>query len=525
LENVVELKNIGKVFQDNGVRALNDVSLELRRGEILALAGENGAGKSTLMRILDGLTMPTEGEIFVRGRRTALGSPLEAQRAGIGMVHQHFMLFPRFTVAENVVMGMEPRRAGIFYDTARAEKNVRQVIDRHGFSVGAGELVGSLTVGEMQQVEILKLLYRDVDIFILDEPTAVLTDREISGIFATFRALAAKGKSIILITHKLDEIKRVSSRVAVMRNGCLVGVRDTEDVSPGEISALMVGRDIDLDSRAPPSKYRSGMPDDILPPPTLEFQNVTVTRRSQARPKLRAVNFAVRPGEILGFAAVGGNGLGTLEAVLGGFIPISSGKILHNGVDITRLATRSLRKNGLAYVPADRLAFGSAGEATIAENMIIGKLLQTRRRHFLRGPFLDKKAIADYAGRNIERYSISGGANLPIGKLSGGNIQKVILAREIDLYRDYIVFSEPTWGLDVASSLYVHTQMTGLRDRGAAVLLLSSNLDEILAWSDRILVFYRGGIAACIPPSRLAPGALDEPANLKEEIGGYMLGG
>jgi simple sugar transport system ATP-binding protein len=425
------------------------------------------------------------------------------------------MLFPEYTVAQNVVMGIEPRKWGIFYDTKKANARVAGLIEGRHFSVRADTPVQALTVGQMQQVEILKLLYRDVDIFILDEPTAVLTDQEITSIFRTFRALADSGKSLILITHKLNEIKGISDRVAIMRKGELVGVHDTKDIDEFEISRLMVGKGVELRSdrshKSPAEKQ-----------PVITFEDVIVLRHKQKRPVLNHISFTAHAGEILGFAGVGGNGLGTLEAILGGFLHPTSGRILHHDEDISRLKIQDLRRRGLAYVPGDRLSVGSAPEAKVSENMIINRLTQ-----FSRHGFLDRRSIDTFTAQLIKQYDIAGNPEEHIRTLSGGNIQKMILAREIDQYRDYIVFSEPTWGLDISAGRYIYEQIALLRDRGAAVLLISSNLDEILANADRIFVFYRGTIAAEIPnPVNADSGGAGEnrKAHLKEEIGAYMLG-
>ncbi|MDR2741940.1 MAG: ABC transporter ATP-binding protein [Treponema sp.] len=525
---VVELRNISKFYggrtgghcPDVVYWANRKVSLDLYKGEILCLAGENGAGKSTLMKILYGLIPPTEGEILVRGRKVSIHSPVQANKLGIGMVHQHFMLFPEFTVAQNVTMGIEPVRFGVFYDTSAAERRVRELIERHHFSVKPGTPVEELTVGEMQQVEILKMLYRNADILILDEPTAVLTNREITALFRTFKALSESGKSLILITHRLNEIKLISDRVAILRKGEMAAVRKTASLDEFEMSRLMVGTEVNLWSDTKRQK------DCAEGEPVIAFENVTVERRGQKQPLLDNVSFAVRAGEILAFAGVGGNGLGMLEAVLGGFLPVTAGRILLCGEDVSRFRTRELRKRGLAYVPADRLGVGSAGEAMVWENMIVN-----RRREFFRWGkgswsrgrvprFLpDRKKMLRYANHLIERFGVMGDANQRLGVLSGGNIQKVILAREIDQYRDYIVFSEPAWGLDVAASRYVYEQITELRGKGAAVILISSNLDEILSLADRVIVFYRG--AATVELHLEGNG---RNTGIKEEIGAYMTG-
>jgi simple sugar transport system ATP-binding protein len=532
----VELRGISKLYSvknsprcpDQSYWANRKVSLDLRRGEILCLAGENGAGKTTLMNILYGLTSPTEGEILVKGRKVNIRSPLQANKLGIGMVHQHFMLFPEFTVAQNVTMGTEPVRFGVFYDTAAAEQRVREVIEKHRFSVKPETPVEELTVGEMQQVEILKMLYRNADILILDEPTAVLTDRETAALFRTLKALAESGKSLILITHKLNEIKRISGRVAILRRGELAAVRETGGIDEFEMSRLMVGTAVNLwtDNRRLENRAAGK--------PVIAFENVTVERRGQKQPLLDNISFTAHAGEILAFAGVGGNGLGVLEAVLGGFLPVTAGRVLLRGEDVSLLRTRELRKRGLAYVPADRLGAGSAGEALVWENMILD-----RRREFFHwfrrfrlqnsprpcGPrprfFPDRKEMLRYTNDLIQRFGIMGDAAQSLDTLSGGNIQKVILAREIDQYRDYIIFSEPAWGLDAAASSFVYGQIAELREKGAAVILISSNLDELLSLAGRIIVLYRGAAAAELRLEGIKNAGI---AGIKKEIGAYMTG-
>jgi simple sugar transport system ATP-binding protein len=356
----------------------------------------------------------------------------------------------------------------------------------------------------MQQVEILKLLYRNVEIIILDEPTAVLIEQEIVSFFKTLKTLAATGTSIVLITHKLGEIKQISDRVAVMRRGELVGIRNTNDIDEYDISRMMIGSDF-TETFRPKADKAEGKP-------VLSFDHVTVKRRGQKRLLLDDISFTVNAGEILGFAGVGGNGRGVLEAVLGGFLPIASGKIYHRERDISRFDASRLRREGLAYVPADRLRVGSAPTATVNENIILN-----RRDEFSPGGLLDFKAIRSFSADLIRRYDIAGEGGQNAVTLSGGNIQKMILAREIDQFRDYIVFSEPTWGLDIAAGAYVYGEIAKLRNRGAGIILISTNLDEILSIADRIIVFYRGTIAAEFDNSNTIQ-------NIKEEIGAYMMG-
>lgn len=504
MEHAVEMRNIVKIYPESGLRANDGVDLTLNKGEILCLAGENGAGKTTLMKVLYGLERPDSGTIAVMGKTETISSPLEANQLGIGMVHQHFMLIDEFTVAQNVTMGREPRKHRFSYDLKKAEEEVASVIKKHHFSIDAKKQVGRLTVGQKQQVEIIKMLYRDVDILILDEPTAVLTEQEIDSLFITLRKLADGGTSLILITHKLHEIKAISDRVAIMRQGAMIGDFATDSVDEREISRLMMGESVSLAvDKVPYGKAQE---------PIVSFRHVSVVRKNQDRPLLNDVSFTAHSGEILGFAGVGGNGLGVLEAVLGGFLPVSKGSVIHNGDDISEMDSHALRKGGLAYVPADRLQVGSALPATVAENLIV-----TSRERYSSYGIMQHKKIEQQVGKLMQTYGVKGQARMPIGTLSGGNIQKVILAREIEQYRDYIVFSEPTWGLDIASSKFVYERMMQLRNDGAAVLLISSNLDEILALSDRIIVLYRGTVVAVLSG--------DESDHVtKEEMGAYMLG-
>ncbi|MDD3366841.1 MAG: ABC transporter ATP-binding protein [Sphaerochaetaceae bacterium] len=502
--HAVEMRGIVKIYRETGLRANDGVDLTLEKGEILCLAGENGAGKTTLMKVLYGLEHPDAGSISIMGKEAVIDSPLVANRLGIGMVHQHFMLIDDFTVAQNVTLGKEPLRYGVAFDLKKAEQEVSKLIKEHHFSIEASKKVGSLTIGQKQQVEIIKMLYRDVDILILDEPTAVLTEQEIDALFLTLRALVARGTSLILITHKLHEIKRISDRVTVMRQGKMVGEFATEVVDEKEISRAMMGRSVSLQiERVPYSEKKE---------PILQFDKVSLVRKNQERPLLNAISFTAYSGEILGFAGVGGNGLGELESVLSGFLPITSGGIFHKGVNTTKLDTHALRQRGLAYVPADRLHTGSALEADVAKNMIVDA-----RNQFSQHGVLQHKRIVQHTTTLMQTYGVQGTPDMPIGTLSGGNIQKVILAREIEQYRDYIVFSEPTWGLDVSSSRFVYERIAQLRGAGAAVILISSNLDEILAASDRVIVFYRGSIVAVLTRDEIRQVS-------KEEMGAYMLG-
>jgi simple sugar transport system ATP-binding protein len=503
----VQLLGIVKQYPGSKKKANNDISFSLKKGEILCVAGENGAGKTTLMKILCGLETPDAGEIFINGKKEEIKSALAANRLGIGMVHQHFMLFPEYTVAENIVMGIEPCKWGIFYDAKKADEQAGNIIDEHNFPINSGDKVRDLTLGQMQQVEICRVLHRNAQIIILDEPTSILTEQETNSLFVTLRELVKGGRSVILITHKLQEIKKVCDRVAILRKGELIAIRDNEQIDEYEIARMMLGEDTAVE-KSLTQEERKAHNDE----PVIAFENVTVYRRNQKRPLLDNVSFDVRKSEILGIAGAGGNGLGVIEAVLGGFLHPARGRVLHRGKDISALNIRALRNQGLSYVPADRLRVGSAPDASIEENLIVN-----RRHEFMRGMSVDKKGIREFSEKLAESYSIeSEGAGEKCSTLSGGNLQKLILAREIDWYKDYIVFSEPTWGLDVASAGFIMGEIEGLRKKGAAVILISTNIDEIIALSDRIIVMYHGAIIGEFKNNR--------DALTKEAVGNCMQG-
>jgi len=500
---MVSVRNISKQYPESEKKANNNITLDIKPGEILCIAGENGAGKTTLMKILAGFESPDTGEIFINGKKEIIDSPLTAKRLGIGMVHQHFMLFGEYTAAENVVMGTEPRKWKFFLDTDRAVKITRKIIDDHGFSVNAESRVKNLTLGEMQQIEICRCLYRNAGLIILDEPTSILTGQEAGSLFKTLKSLAGEGKSVIFITHKLGEIKKICDRAAILRRGELAAVCDVRDIDENEIARLMIGSDPENGACTSANIIRkSGVKKNAAP--ALAFENVTVTRHGQKRPLLDNVSFSVYSGEILGFAGVGGNGLGVIEAVLGGFLHPVSGRVVHNGKDISALSTCALRNQGLSYVPADRLRVGSAADASIEENMIINK-----RKEY----YKNRNVIKSQCGSWIKNFNIDApDTGRRASVLSGGNLQKLILAREINRYEDYIVFSEPTWGLDVVSGGFISKEIAALKEKGAAVILISTNLDEILALADRIMVMYRGEIS----------GEFVNNGGIKEEISRCM---
>ena len=501
------MRNISKTYSLTGTRANDDASLEVRRGEIHALVGENGAGKTTLMKILYGLERPDAGMIALDGKEVEIHSASAADRLGIGMVHQHYKLINEFTAAQNIVLGAEPVRYGLFFDNSRAEKEINELIDTFHFNLEAGAPVRKLSAGQKQQAEIIRLLYRKSSLLILDEPTSVLTEKEVEELFKTLRELRASGKTIILITHKLSEVKEISDRITVMRRGRTLFTADTGAVDEREISRMMVGADISLQVEKSEEGCRE---------PVIQVKNLSLEAADQERLLPNNFSFSVSSCEILGITAAAGNGLMSLEDVLSGVERYSSGSIYMNDRGVSENGFCELRRNGMAYVPADRLHRGASLESSLAENLIILK----RRVLSDKFSYLSDRKIRGYADELIRKYQIDGRADDPIGTLSGGNIQKAVLARELENDADIVLFSEPTWGLDIAASSFIYKKINSMKEQGTAVILLSSNIDEILALSDRILVMFRGKIVASAVPEKSG----DDKARLKELIGEALMG-
>jgi simple sugar transport system ATP-binding protein len=499
------MHSILKIYPYTQLKANDNVDLTLHQGEILSLAGENGAGKTTLMKILYGMEIADTGSILVDGQKVHIRTPLEASHLGIGMVQQHVTLVDDFTVAQNVVLGKEKMLFSLLYDKKKSIKEVGNLIREHQFTVDPEAKVSSLSVGEKQQVEILKMLYRNVRILILDEPTSVLTTQEIEALFSTLRALVAKGVSIIIITHKLHEIIEISDRVAIMRKGKMIGTYTTSTLDEESIGRIMMGetfKKVEKVSRVFKTKES-----------VLSVKNISIFRHNQKQPLLDAINFDLYPGEILGCAGISGNGLGQLESVLLGSLPLSKGEITyHDQILSSEHKKAKTRELGLPFVPSDRLYTGSSLAAPVAENMIA-----TSRDNFFPPFGIRKKKIEAYTRRLIDAYHIKSEMYQAIGTLSGGNIQKVILAREIDKIKDLIICCEPTWGLDTTSTHFIHQEIIKLRNTGVGVLLLSSNLDEILSLSDRLLVFSRGAVVAQFNQEEIT-------ALTKESLGPFLLG-
>ncbi len=468
---VVEAHGIYKTFP--GVVANADVDLRLERGEVHALLGENGAGKSTLASVLTGLYQPDAGEIRLDGRPVVLRSPREALAHGIGMVHQHFKLVKRFTVAENVALG--DRTQPILMSAPDVHRSVVELSERYGLPVRPDAVVGDLTVGEQQRVEIVKTLYRGVDVLLLDEPTSVLTPQETEALFDTVRAMAADGKAVVFISHKLHEVLSIADTITVMRDGGIAGNVDAADTSVRELAQLMVGREVMME--APGGDGQAG---EVV----LELDDVSVDERSR-RGRLDQLSMTVRAGEVVGIAGVSGNGQRPLAEVAAGLIEPDRGRVRVNGRDVTG-RPRAARKAGLSYVPEDRIGTGLASSLSVAEN------LQLTRAH---RPLLDRGRWSTDARRLMEEFDIRApGPSTTTSSLSGGNIQKVLLARELAADPDVIVAASPTRGLDVGAIEFVRQLLAQRREQGCGVLLISEDLDEIRALSDRILVLYEGRI-------------------------------
>lgn len=501
-EKLIEVKNITKRFP--GVVANDKVNLSIEEGEIHAIVGENGAGKSTLMNIIYGLYEPTEGEILFKGKPIKINSPLDAINLGIGMVHQHFMLVPSFTVAENIVLGTEPRKNKIFMDYEKAISITEELSRIYGLKVDPHMKVELLSVGVQQRIEILKVLYKGADILILDEPTAVLTPQESDELFNVIRRLVEDlGKTVIIITHKLQEVLAISHRVSVMRQGKMVGTLETKEANEGILAEMMVGREVLFEQLDKKETFK----EEVLLVEGLR------ARDNRGLVALNGVSFNLRRGEVLGIAGVEGNGQSELVEVLTGLRKTEEGRILINGVDASNKSPKEIRNLGIAHVPEDRLSTGLSIEATIWENLIMG--IQHKEPYAIRGIHMNEKKIKDRANRLIDEFDIrTPSSNLPAGKLSGGNMQKMVIAREFSFNTPILIVAQPTRGVDVGAIEFIHSQIIEKRNDGVAILLVSAELDEIFRLSDRIITFYEGEITGEFLKDQIS----------KQEIGLYMTG-
>lgn len=479
MKKIFELKDIVKTFP--GVIANNHINFSADSGEIRALVGENGAGKSTLMNILYGLYQPDEGQIFIKGKQVRLHSPLDAIQAGLGMIHQEFKLFPSFTVHENMVFGSEISKGG-FLDNRAAIQKVKELSELYGMSVDPLARVGDLPVGVRQRVEILKMLYRKAEILILDEPTAVLTPQECDSLFEVLKNLASQGKTIVFITHKLEEVMAISDNLTVLRGGKVMGTLKTADTNVHEICTLMVGADI---------SFEVEKSDPHIGKDVLSVNNLTITNEEK-RKTVDDVSFNVRAGEIVGIAGVAGNGQVELVEAISGQRPVVQGSIHLSGSDITRNSVKQRREKGLAFIPEDRQNVGLALGSNVAENMIMGFQYHDDISH--RG-LLKKKSIKAFCKKLIDKYSIKvSDPSESTSNLSGGNQQKLVVAREMFHKADLMIAEQPTRGVDVKSTQFVHENLVKYRDEGKALLLSSTDLNEIMSLSDRILVMFKGKI-------------------------------
>jgi len=487
-EVILEMKNITKRFPL--VVANDKVNFTVYKGEIHALVGENGAGKSTLMSILYGLYQADSGQIYFNGKKVNISNPNVAINLKIGMVHQHFMLVPPLTVAENIILGMEPRKNNIFIDMEKAIKKVEELSENMGFKIDPRAKIENISVGTQQRVEIIKVFFRGAEILVLDEPTAVLTPQEVEELFEILRSLKKQGKTIIFITHKLDEVKVLSDRVTVMRRGKVAGVKNTKETNQEEIASMMVGRKVIFKVEKKPLN---------LGKVALKIEKLEALN-NKGLPAVKNISFEIKEGEILGFAGVEGNGQTELVEVITGLRKASSGKIFLNNQDITDDSPRSIREDKIAHIPEDRRQRGIILNYTVAENLILGSHY---RAPFNKGLKLNFTAINNHANHLIKDFDIrpTEKDNL-LKSLSGGNQQKVIVARELYGEPKLLIAAQPTRGLDVGSIEFVHQQILNERGKGKAILLISADLEEILSLSDRIAVIYEGKIVDFLDPNK-----------------------
>ena len=497
----IEMINITKEFP--GIIANDNITLQVKKGEIHALLGENGAGKSTLMSVLFGLYQPEKGIIKKDGQEVKIKNPNDANDLGIGMVHQHFKLVEDFTVLENIVLGMETTKQGVL-KMEDARKKVMELSERYNLSIDPDSKIEDITVGMQQRVEILKMLYRDNEVLIFDEPTAVLTAAEIDELLNIMKNLIGEGKSIIFITHKLNEIKRAADRCTVLRKGKYIGTVEVAETSKEELSRMMVGRDVSFEVDKSPSN-----PGNVI----LEVKNLSVKSKTSQKSLLNNVSFKVRAGEILSIAGIEGNGQSELVYAITGLMKSNGGEIILNGKNIENESIRNRTLTGMGHIPEDRHKHGLVLDYTLAENMI----LQTYfKEPFQKNGFLQNNEIEKYSDRLIKQFDVRSGqgSDTVARSMSGGNQQKAIIAREIDRDPMLLVAVQPTRGLDVGAIEYIHKQLVNERDEGRAVLMVSLELDEVMNVSDRILVIYEGELVGEFKPEEITV----------EELGLYMSG-
>ena len=503
MDYVIEMLHITKEFP--GIIANDDITLQIKRGEIHAFLGENGAGKSTLMSVLFGLYQPEKGVIKINGEEVKIHGPLDANKYGIGMVHQHFKLVHNFTVLQNIILGVETVKNGLLkMDEAR--RKIVMLSEKYNLFVDPDALIEDITVGMQQRVEILKMLYRDNEILIFDEPTAVLTPQEIEELMNIMRGLAVEGKSILFITHKLDEIKQVADRCTVLRRGKYMGTVDVKDVDKEQMSEMMVGRKVDLTVEKAEAK-----PTDVV----LEVKDLSVKSVHEGHTKnvVNHASFQVRKGEIVCVAGIDGNGQTELVHAITGLGKLSEGSITINGEDVTKKSIRYKNTHGLSHIPEDRHKYGLVLDYNLAYNLILQQYFEGE---FQSKGFMRDNQIYEYADKLIEQYDIRSGqgAKSRARDMSGGNQQKAIVARELSRTPDILLAVQPTRGLDVGAIEYIHKELVKQRDAGSAILVISLELDEVMNLSDRILVMFEGNIVADLNPKEITV----------QELGLYMAG-
>lgn len=497
-EYIVYMKDIKKRFP--GVNANDGITFYAKKGEIVALLGENGAGKTTLMKILYGLYRKDSGEIYIKGKKVDINSPKDAINLGVGMVHQHFTLVNPFTVTENIILGLKSN--GITLDLKKAKETILEFMNKYELYVDPDAKISALSVGEKQKVEILKVLFRNIDILILDEPTAVLTPQEVRELFKTLKILKNEGKTIIFISHKLDEVLEISDRIVILRNGKVSGERDPKNTNKKELASLMVGKEVFDIFELSQTKQ-----EEII----LKVDNIKALS-DRGHIALKNLNFDVKRGEIVGLAGVSGNGQRELEEIISGVRFPLEGKIIYKGIDITYLTPKERINRGMGRIPEDRMDVGLVLDLPVFENLIIEYF---DNYPLSKGVFLNYKEIFNYCDNLIKTYDIRTPNQFVITKkLSGGNLQKCILARILSMNPDFVLASQPTRGLDVGATEFIHKKLIELRDKGAGILLISEDLDEILNLSDRILVIYSGEIMGEVKRGELT----------REEIGLMMTG-
>ena len=485
MEYVIEMLNIRKEFP--GIVANDNITLQVKKGEIHALLGENGAGKSTLMNVLFGLYQPEKGEIKIKGKKVNITNPNIANDLGIGMVHQHFMLVEPFTVTQNIILGSEPTKLGQINIKA-AEKEVQSLSERYGLRVDPKAKIRDISVGMQQRVEILKMLYRGADVLILDEPTAVLTPQEINELFEIMESLVNEGKSIILITHKLKEIMKVCDRCTVIRKGVGIGTVNVSETTVEQLAALMVGRTVSFKTEKEESN-----PKNVV----LKVENVHINDNRNV-PVVKGLNLEVRANEIVGIAGIDVNGQTELIEAIAGLKKTESGSVYLNNEPITNLSPREITEKGLAHIPQDRQKFGLVLDFPVSENIVLQTYYQ---KPYSKNKILKYDKINEFSKRIVEEYDVrTPSIHTRTSALSGGNQQKVIIGREVDRSPDLLIAAQPTRGLDVGAIEFIHKKLVEERDKGRAVLLLSFELDEILDVSDRIVVIFDGKIVANVKP-------------------------